>query len=326
MKKWKKYLTTIIVLIITIMGIGLSSNSNDANALKFPWGGLWKIAARYSDRFFRISPHVYNGPYGRVSTPGTVILNGSKYGSSAMYNIKARSTKNSLALYAKGSPRTLFNKYSLIVINPHGHYTINAAITTGVYRGFKFGLRGTYKVIFASNTYYELAPYVSYRKDSANRIFGTSAVAIPNTINNSNNQNDKFENVGYGSMLYPSWGTGTQGTPAKTLTVAQLYNQLDDNGTGVYSTKSYLPGSTITVSDTVTGVEYEPSTNSTELFFGSPNIYLEYQGNLTNVIKPGTHFEKAMKVEQLGNNAAYRLPDYFKYLLDNNESSYPSYY
>ncbi|WP_186277719.1 hypothetical protein [Lactobacillus sp. LL6] len=50
-------------------------------------------------------------------------------------------------------------------------------------------------------------------------------------------------------MLYPSWGTGPQGTPAKTLTVAQL-----------------------------------------------------------------------------GNNAAYRLPDYFKYLLDNNESSYPSYY
>lgn len=198
-----------------------------------------KIALRASGRFYNIKPKVSSGKYGQTVTPGTITLNGKKYGASAMFNVKSTSTKHSIALYAKGWVDTLFHKYSLIVINPHGHYTINAS---------------------------------------------------------------------------------------NKLSVSQLYNQLNDNGTAVYSMKSYKAGDRINVSDVITGTQYDSSTDSTKLFFGNVNTYLEYSGNLTNTLKPGMHFDRTMTVEQLGNSSAYRVPDYFKQVLDNEGNNYPSYY
>lgn len=318
-----------MITVLTATAIVLSKNINSVEAVKINWGTVWKIALRASGRFYNIKPKVSTGKYGQTVTPGTITLNGKKYGASAMFNVKSTSTKHSIALYAKGWVDTLFHKYSLIVINPHGHYTINASITTGVYRGFKFGLKGTYKVLFVANNKYKLAPYIAYRRDSANKIFGTSAIALPGTssITTTDEAGNKFENVlGYGKLLYPSWGSKTIGNASKQISVSQLYSQLTDNGTAVYSMKSYKAGDKIKISDVITGTQYDSSTDSTKLFFGNVNTYLEYSGNLTNTLKPGMHFDKTMTVEQLGNNAAYRVPDYFKQVLDNDENNYPSYY
>lgn len=311
-----------------------------ADAATSPLAPVWWIAKKgakagfnyASDKFYNVKPSIKKGKYGIESTPGSITLNGSKYGASAMYNVKSLSTKHSLALHATGGVTTLFKKYSLIVINPKGNFTINTSITTGVYRGFKFGLKGTYKVLFVANNKYKLAPIISYRYDSGNKTFGTRVAARNRTTTNTapvTMENGDYVSVaGYGDLTRPSWGASTvdEKKSSDTLTVSELYDQMMDNGSAVYSVKSYKAGDTIKVSDTVTGLEYDQEADATKLFFNNDaDVYLEYCGDLTSAIKPGDHFTKEMPVVQLGNSSMFRLPTYFKYVVD-NPGSYPSYY
>ena len=329
----------LIALGISIMGVQGIVFPKPIKAAKVPWGGVaWKIVQKASNKAYNVKASISKGKYGVTSTPGTITLNGSKYGASAMYNVKSLSTKHSLAMFANSDPISMMlKKYSLLVINPKGHYTVNTSINPGVYRGFKFGLKGTYKVQFVSNTKFKLAPYVAYRYDSANSIYKTNSL-VDSTNNQGQNDSDTIQSdsqinggqtvndLPYGDLIKPSWGSGVVSTPTSSqLTVGQLYDQFEDNDHAVYSMKSYVVGDTIHVHDQVSSLNYDNATNSTQVYFASnSNDFLEFNGDLTHTIKVGDTFDKNMKVEQMGNNNEFRIPDYFKYVIDHN-GEYPNF-
>lgn len=308
-------------------------------AAKVPWASIaWKVVQKASNKVYNVKASISKGKYGVTSTPGTITLNGSKYGASAMYNVKSLSTKHSLALFANSDPISMMlKKYSLLVITPKGHYTVNTSINPGVYRGFKFGLKGTYKVQFVSNKKFKLAPYVAYRYDSANSIYKTNSLVestddqaqSTSDISQSDSQingGQTFDDSPYGDLIRPSWGSGVVSTPTSSqLTVAQLYDQFTDNGHSVYSMKSYVVGDVIHVHDQISSLDYDNTSNSTQVYFASnPDDFLEFNGNLTRTLKVGDTFNKNMRVEQMGNNSKFRIPDYFKYVMDHN-GEYPNF-
>ncbi|MCO7125153.1 hypothetical protein NIE88_05115 [Sporolactobacillus shoreicorticis] len=329
----------IILLTVFSLTLGLLFTEfprHEAKAASIPWGSAaWYIIKKGSNYLYNVPAQVSSGAYGKTVSPGSITLNGSKYGASAMYNVKSLSTSHSLALTAQSDIISmLYKKYSLLVINPHGNYTINTSITAGVYRGFKFGLKGTYKVQFVSNSKYKLAPYISYRYDSANSTFGTRSLDNTNLgidVQQSDSQINGGESAytkGYGDLVNPSWGQNvTESFDKKEITVGTLFDQFSDNGKTVFSMKNYAPNDTVNISDTIREVDYDPQNNLTNLFFSSDQSdtnYLVYKGDLRNIFSKGSKFIQKMRVVQLGDNSTFRLPDYFKYVLDNNGTA-PTY-
>ncbi|WP_260240630.1 hypothetical protein, partial [Levilactobacillus brevis] len=59
-----------------------------ALAATVPWGSIaWKIVQKASNKVYNVKASISKRKYGVTSTPGTITLNGSKYGASAMYNV-----------------------------------------------------------------------------------------------------------------------------------------------------------------------------------------------------------------------------------------------
>lgn len=326
MKKHNGYLF-FLSIVIAFFG-ALSLPIQKTNAASIPWGkAAWIIVKKGSDAVYNVPASSSSGKYGQTSTPGSIEFNGSKYGASAKYTVTSQSTKHSLALYAQANPVNIGKKYSLVVLNPKGNYTINTSITPGVYRGFKFGLKGNYTVQFVANNKLKMTPYVAYRYDSANSVYGTKIASGTDVLQRDSkiNSNETSYVNGYGEMATASWGSNVvRDFNDKQINVHQLFEQFNDNGKTVYSLKNYQAGDTIKLNDKVREVDFDAANNESKIFFESNQSndeYLKYKGDLRSELKPGVTFTKNMNVQNLGNNASFRLPDYFKYLLDNENSA-----
>ncbi|MFD1411026.1 hypothetical protein [Lapidilactobacillus gannanensis] len=328
MKKGKKVLTSITVAVALLGAFSMTGTQRKVQAASVLWGKMvWAVLKKGSSAVYNIPASLSSGAYGQTVTPGSIELNGSKYGASAMYNVTSQSTAHSLALYAQADLLNLGRKYSLLVLNPHGNYTINTSITPGVYRGFKFGLIGTYKAQFVANSKLKLAPYIAYRYDSANSTFGTRSLSlIEDTIQQDSeiNGGQTSYSAGYGEMVTPTWANNVSDQTHKTeLNVHELFMESYDNGSVVLSMKDYVPGDQVVVNDVIKQVEYDAENNETKIYFNSTESdeYLKYAGDLTQTLLPGERFEKKMSIEQVGNNSIFRLPSYFKYLLDHDNNA-----
>lgn len=309
----------------------ISTPENDETDRGVPWAkGVWYLAKKVANGLYNVKPVYTKTKYGETSSPGSIVLNGPKYGASAQFKVNSLSTKHSLALYSLANPVDMFGKkYSLLVVNPHGNNTINTSITPGVYRGFKFGLKGVYKCNFISNTKTKMAPFVAYRYDGANSVYGTHSMPIDQGNNEQSNSDglttsNSAYTSGYGNMERPSWRDNFVSQDNKNLSVNSLFNEVKDGNKTVYSTKHYLAGDVIVVRDLIDTSSYNPKTNETTLTFkssSSSDIKLRYKGNLTTTLKPGKEFKQDMKVKELGSNPEFRLPEYMKSLLDNKNKA-----
>jgi len=277
---------------------------------------------------YNISPEVTSSKYGVTISPGTIEFNGKKYGSSASHDIQSASKKHSVAFYMMADPFHWGTNYSLIVINPHHNKTINTTVKPGVYRGFQFGLTGKYVAHFVLNNKIKMAPFIAYRNDNANSGLGTHGLISGSHGNYDRPQLDSEINggqsaftTGYGDLNRPSWGDQFTAPNVEHISVADLVTEVQDHAQPVFSTKHYLAGDTIHVKDTVNQVTYDSETNETSLTFKSntkETAPMRYQGDLRPILKSGDSFTQDMRVEQLGDNPDFRLPDYLKYLVDHD--------
>lgn len=188
---------------------------------------------------------------------------------------------------------------------------------------------GTYTARYTVPSSLKISPQVNYRYDTA---YSGENVETPASQNNDNQDSPidataiDPENLtdlsGYGTVKKPSWEENfNKNEQRPSLTVNQLFNQFDDNGQTVLSMKDYGPNDVVTVNDHVATTQYDTRTNETTLTFASdndPSHFLKFKGNLTGQFRPGTNFNKKMKVTELGNNPEFRIPTYFQYFHDNN--------
>lgn len=287
----------------------------------------FKAIGKGSNKIYNINASMTTGKYGETVTPGTIAFNGSKYGAEVSFNVNAISTKHSLALYATTDPLNWGSKISVILRNPSGTRVINTSVTSGQYKGITFTKTGNYEASFVSNSNKKWAPYISYRYDKANGNYGTKSI-LEDNLSNDTDANPYEEVDGYGKILTPVWDGKAPiiEDKQKSLDINQLLNQLkDDIGMYVYSLRDYKENETINFSDTIKDIVYDEDFNETTFTFDTENPEensLKFNGDLTNVYYKNNTLSLKFNVEKLADNSdTFEVPNYFKYLIDNENKA-----
>lgn len=324
----KKLISTMVILSICFLSFGsFSSSENAAEAASVTsWikKGVFYVLKKGANNWYTINANTSTGPYGATVTPGTLNFNQGNVGASVKFNVASQSTKHSLAVYALSSPINFGKKLSIIVTNPKGNDTLNTSVNPGQYRGFKFGLTGTYVARFVINNSWKAAPYVAYRYDDAYKTYGTKSLVVNEPI--SDTIVDVVETEDYGDLIEPEFLKNVEVSSTNgTINIKDLLTLMtDDNGNYAVSIRNYNVGDIIQFSDQIYSLEYDSEDNNTKIFFESQHEeedYLKFNGDLTKNFVIGEEFSIDMAVESLSEKDELKLPSYYKYLMDNENKA-----
>lgn len=324
----KKIISTIIVLGLLCLSFGAFAPSGNvaeaASVTSWIKKGVFYVLEKGANNWYTVKANTSTGPYGATVTPGTLNFNSGKIGASVKFNIAAQSTKHSLSVYALSSPVNLGKKLSIIVTNPKGNDTINTSVNPGQYKGFKFGLTGTYVARFVINNSWKAAPYVGYRYDDAYKTYGTRSML--DTDSQPDTEVEVVQTENYGDLIEPEFSKQVEVSNTNgTINIKDLLTLMtDDNGNYAVSIRNYDVGDTIKFSDQIYSLEYDSENNNTELFFESQHNeedYLKFKGDLTKDFVVGDTFTIDMVVESLSEGNELKMPSYYKYLMDNENEA-----
>lgn len=326
----KKKIMSAIMVVLSVSLLSLATFSPSENiaeaASVTSWikKGVFYVLKKGANNWYTINANTSTGPYGATVTPGTLNFNQGNVGASVKFDVAAQSTKHSLAVYALSSPVNLGKKLSIIVTNPNGSDTINTSVNPGQYKGFKFGLTGTYVARFVINNSWKAAPYVAYRYDDAYKTYGTKGMVAVEPL--SETIIDVVETENYGELIEPKFLNSVEVSSTNgIINIKDLFKLMtDDNGNYAVSIRNYDVGDTIKLSDHIYSLEYDLENNDTKIFFESQHDeedYLKFKGDLTNKLVVGEVFSIDMAVETLSEGNELKLPSYYKYLMDNENEA-----
>lgn len=318
MKKRILIVLLIFSLIFPCITLTFQKETEAINVKSWLGKGLFYVLNKASNKFYSVKASVSVGKYGSTITPGSLYFNNGKVGTSVKYPVYAQAKGHSVAMYFTSAPSNWGKRMSLILTNSSGRDVINKSVTPEQYKGYKFPKKERYVARFVVSPKIKAAPYIAYRYDGANGVYRSLLPEIGPTRNADENS-EYIE--GYGDVVAAMWNEEKKKTDKVRLNVFELFEQMrDDEGKFVYSMRNYTESDVITISDTIKELKYDKEDNETVFLFtsGQTEEYgLRFNGDLTSKYKKGQNFVLKFDVISLGDNKKYSVPEYFKYLIDN---------
>lgn len=269
----------------------------------------WKIMRIYSQYFFTRSPSVVYGENWVRNNTGSVSLD--DYIAEA--DIKLSKSNIMLEAWGQTDPLHVLTDAVEIRLNyPNGHAAIYKNASHNQRIDYKPSTFGTYVLQFSDvdglkwDCYYTLYDF---------DITGSRSVAY-NSVGDS--LGDVFRSENGNNYIYPSVAHDISSMSSKsymTLNDVRLQMFDDELGTYVYDFKDYQIGDDILVKESITGLSYDATSDSTILTFAYDDSELSwpFKGNITEKYNIGDQITFKFKVvEETDDNSFFETLDILK--------------
>lgn len=316
----KKIITSLLVLGITLSAsVAVVEAASVTTWIK---KAVFYVLKKGANNWYTVKASTSTSKYGATVTPGTLSFNQGNVGASVKFNVLSKSTKHSMSVYTTSSFTNWGKRVSLIVTNPKGNDTMNVSVNPGQYKGFKFGLTGTYVARFVVNDKWKLAPHVSYRYDDAYKTYGTRSL---NPIN-LEPVVETVETPEYGELVVPEFNDEINTVDLNSeINMKQFMTLMtDDQGEYVMGIRDYDIQDELHFKDNINSIMYDSETNETSIYFDSKNdedSYLKFSGDIRDSLNIGDSLQLTMSIVSLDDEEKIKVPSYGKYLLDNENKA-----